>query len=176
MRRVRVKIEQTLVMVDEGKKKAKNQRLAVATIVVARNGSLCILDRGSNSPPQDEPNEVPNSQGMQDNSNKEASKKKTRGKTKLLILTKEKTKGSRVVVELNLADQPFRDNAARFSSFLGITARELVPITLKSWKDMSENFINQTWEHVTQQFNLDDCHKNILFESYANFGGIIDPI
>ncbi|CAB4308721.1 unnamed protein product [Prunus armeniaca] len=114
MRRVRVKIEQTLVMVDEGKKKAKNQRLAVATIVVARNGSLCILDRGSNSPPQDEPNEVPNSQGMQDNSNKEASKKKTRGKTKLLILTKEKTKGSRVVVELNLADQPFRDNAARF--------------------------------------------------------------
>ncbi|KAH0987637.1 hypothetical protein GBA52_014814 [Prunus armeniaca] len=100
---------------------------------------------------------------MQDNSNKEASKKKTRGKTKLLILTKEKTKGSRVVVELNLANQPFRDNAARFSSFLGITARELVPITLKSWKDMSENFINQTWEHVTQQFNLDDCHKKYTF-------------
>ncbi|BBG99407.1 transposable element gene [Prunus dulcis] len=151
----------------QGKKKAKKQRLAVAaaaTIVAARNRSLRISDRGSNSPSRDEPNEVPIVKECKKTTlTKKHQRRRLRGKAKLLSLTKGKTKGSRVVVEFNLADQPFRDNAARFSSFLGITARELVPITLKSWKDMSDNFINQIWEHITQKFSLDDCHKKYTF-------------
>ncbi|KAI5351053.1 PREDICTED: transposon CACTA En/Spm [Prunus dulcis] len=59
------------------------------------------------------------------------------------------------------------ENAAKFASLLGATARELVPITLENWKDISEDFKHQLWEHAQNKFIVDECHKKYALQKMA---------
>lgn len=134
----------------KGAKRGKKQQLAaIAAAMQQGNEPLRISGGGSNSPLTVSPNEVPNNPEIQDESNPEISKKKPRGKTKMVNLSKGKAKTSRLIVEFNYSGQPYRGDVAKFASFLGTTARELLPVTLENWKDLSQEFRNQIWEHIT---------------------------
>ncbi|XP_062009336.1 uncharacterized protein LOC133725936 [Rosa rugosa] len=81
-----------------------------------------------------------------------------RGKAKLLEIGKKKRKRP-ILVEFNERGQPIGKNAAIFSSFIGCTARELIPITSPTWKNLSDLFKTQIWEHITTSFTVDECYK-----------------
>ena len=107
-----------------------------------RNEALRISEGGSNSP------DAPTSNGSQDATNPEISKRKPRGKAKAL------DKGKTIVpveVAFNSRSQPYGKHAAGFATFLGVSARELVPLTISTWTGnaLSDDFRTQIWQHVT---------------------------
>ena len=128
-----------------GKKKNKQ---AAAVPIQDENQPFQISGEGSNSPTA----EVPIVPDVQGENNPNATNRKTRGKAQVLCFTKGKGKGARLEVEFNDMGQPIRKNAAIFSSFLGITARELIPVTLEKWSDLTDEFIAQIWEHIMVYF------------------------
>ncbi|XP_062008074.1 uncharacterized protein LOC133725063 isoform X1 [Rosa rugosa] len=121
-------------------------------------GSAYLISEGSlNSP------EAPASIGTQDATNSEISNRKPRGKAKAL------DKGKviePVEVEFNERSQPYGKHAARFATFLGVTARELVPLTIPSWtgKALSDEFKTEIWKHITTYYIVDECHKKVIFQ------------
>ncbi|KAK9930240.1 hypothetical protein M0R45_027283 [Rubus argutus] len=121
---------------------------------------MSTAERGSNSP------EAPISNGSQDVTNPEISKRKPRGKAKAL------DKGKIIVpveVTFNSRNQPYGKHAAGFSTFLGVSTRELVPLTVSTWtgKALSDEFRTQIWQHVTTYYIVDECHKKQIFRRMA---------
>lgn len=49
---------------------------------------------------------------------------------------------------MNGQGQPIRDNAAKLSTFIGTTVKKLVPITIESWKHVSDDDKDQIWKDV----------------------------
>ncbi|KAK1563466.1 hypothetical protein Q3G72_011431 [Acer saccharum] len=109
------------------------------------------------------PNVSPNEQGVLDESDTNKEKRKPRGRAKLSYLSK----GKQLYVEFNTRGQPFGENAAKFSSFLSATSRELVPVTLNKWKDLSQDFRNQLWGHAQNKFDVEECHKKYTMQKMA---------
>lgn len=54
-----------------------------------------------------------------------------RGPTKCIV---DLTTIDNVMINCNLNGQPIGENSVRFTSYLGVTMREFVPITYKNWK------------------------------------------
>ncbi|XP_040369373.1 uncharacterized protein LOC112198394 isoform X1 [Rosa chinensis] len=78
------------------------------------------------------------------------------------ILAKKKRKRP-ILVEFNERGQPIGQNAALFSSFIGASARELIPMTAATWKDLSATFKDQIWIHITTSFIVDEFYKKHIF-------------
>jgi hypothetical protein len=74
------------------------------------------------------------------------SKRPPRGKAKG---DKDFKKNSQVEVQFNVRGQPYGKYAAGFSSFLGVTARDFVQLTVNKWNDLSATYAQQIWEHIT---------------------------
>ncbi|XP_040361723.1 uncharacterized protein LOC121049179 [Rosa chinensis] len=124
------------------------------------NETLQISEGGSNSP------KASASRGTEDATNSELSNRKPRGKAKAL------DKGKviePIEVEFNERSQPYGKHAAGFATFLGVTARELVPLTIPSWtgKAISDKFKTQIWQHITTYYIVDECHKKAIFQRMA---------
>lgn len=120
---------------------------AIAPVRQERNEALRISEGGSNSP------EAPTINGSEDAANHDISKRKTRGKAKAM------DKGKTIVpveVTFNSRSQPYGKHAAGFATFLGVSARELVPLTISTWqgKALSDEFRTQIWQHVTVRYFL----------------------
>lgn len=65
-----------------------------------------------------------------------SSSKKTiakRGVTRLPKIHKAKSNGNRIEVQWNARGQPVKHNSKSFASFVGVTIRRLVPISLDNW-------------------------------------------
>ncbi|CAI8598367.1 unnamed protein product [Vicia faba] len=65
-----------------------------------------------------------------------SSSKKTVGKhgvTRLQKIHKAKSNGKRIEVQWNSRGQPIKHNSKTFASFIGVTVRRLVPISLDNW-------------------------------------------
>ena len=106
---------------------AKKQQINKAAATIQNDPRhLRTSDGDSNSPTT----ECPNVPDVQVENNQPGRKPKPRGKAKVSCFTKGKGKGTRLEVEFNEKRQPFSANEAKLFSFLGITARELIPVTL----------------------------------------------
>lgn len=151
----------------KGGKRAKKQEQAarVAAVIAARerqNEPLRISNGSSNSTPtsscveshipegQEEPQEDP----QEDPSNPKSRKVKPRGKAKLLEVGKKRKRNGPIPVEFNERGQPIGKHVANFSSFIGTSARELIPITAGTWKDVSPTFQDDIWKHIKVSFLL----------------------
>jgi hypothetical protein len=131
---------------NQGYKKSKRAKKA-SVVAATRKGNegIRISEGGSNSVPdendvQHDVEELPNSASTTEKG------KKGRGRAKLNYLNKGKC--AKLPVEFNERGQPICKGSNKLSSFLGTTTRELIPITWKNWKDISENFLDDIWEHV----------------------------
>jgi hypothetical protein len=69
--------------------------------------------------------------------------KNTRGPTKMLVIAKRQ--GERKTIQFNERDQPVGEESVKFSSFLGVLAREIVPITHDSWVLMDDKSKERLW-------------------------------
>ena len=60
--------------------------------------------------------------------------------------------GKRVELEFNSRSQVIGQYYASFSSFLGCTARRMVPYNVKNWSDLDQEFVDQIWS-ISSQVN-----------------------
>ncbi|KAM2889156.1 hypothetical protein FF1_012795 [Malus domestica] len=106
-----------------------------------RQSSNFIIQEENSNPPPDIPSILDN-EGSKDNNSpsiEEAFTEKNKGKSK---------QRGKFLVDFNRRGQPFGENAAKYASLLGVTAKELVLITKDTWKEFADDFKHQLWEHV----------------------------
>ncbi|KAL5728873.1 hypothetical protein ACHQM5_001903 [Ranunculus cassubicifolius] len=71
----------------------------------------------------------------------------------------------RKVVEYNTKGQPVGPVAKKFTSFLGIVGRRLVPINYESWSKVPIELKNKLWNHVEDKYVVDSKRKKRTLSS-----------
>ncbi|KAL5776265.1 hypothetical protein ACOSP7_009191 [Xanthoceras sorbifolium] len=66
--------------------------------------------------------------------------------------------------DFNLHDQTIDGSSITLASYIGILAREHVPITLESWKKVDEQKKDMIWSSLLQYFKLLDSSKDYIFK------------
>ncbi|KAL5732383.1 hypothetical protein ACOSQ2_032075 [Xanthoceras sorbifolium] len=141
-------------------KRALKQRQAIYTSIIrSRNRGIVITNEDSSSRSVN-PNtqDTPNTQVTQE-SNCET-KKKTRGVTRMVKLKFNQP----VEVDFNLHGQTIDGSSITLASYIGILAREHIPITLESWKKVDEQKKDMIWSSLLQYFKLLDSSKDYIFK------------
>ncbi|KAK1568692.1 hypothetical protein Q3G72_027604 [Acer saccharum] len=131
----------------EAEKKALKQRQAIyASLTRNRNHGISITNEEQNSrneAPSD--TNTPSEHNTQDTQvNDDAKKKKARGPTRMA-----KLKGKEPVeVDLNVHSQIVDGSSITLSSYIGTVAREHVPVTLQSWKQLDDQTKDMLWSSL----------------------------
>ncbi|KAL5733871.1 hypothetical protein ACOSP7_031732 [Xanthoceras sorbifolium] len=146
-------------------KRALKQRQAIyASITRSRNRGIVITNEDSSSKSVN-PNtqDTPNTQVTQE-SNCET-KNKTRGVTRMVKLKFNQP----VEVDFNLHGQTIDGSSITLASYIGILAREHIPITLESWKKVDEQKKDMIWSSLLVRFILFfNILKKIIFLVFNN--------
>ncbi|XP_024639753.2 uncharacterized protein [Medicago truncatula] len=99
-----------------------------------------------------------------------SSSKKTiakRGVTRLPKIHKAKSNGNRIEVQWNARGQPVKHNSKSFASFVGVTVRRLVPISLDNWsakrnKSVVDVYKENIWDEIQKAFVIGDEHREYV--------------
>ncbi|KAL6564392.1 hypothetical protein OROMI_015842 [Orobanche minor] len=99
-----------------------------------------------------------------------SSSKKTvakRGVTRLQKIHKAKSSGKRTKIEWNERGQPIKHDSKGFASFIGLTVRRLVPISLDSWsaiknKAAVDTYKQNIWDEVQKAYIIGDEHRDYV--------------
>ena len=75
-------------------------------------------------------------------------KRKGRGSTKLPDVTKDKSAGVRKVIEYNRRGQPIGKYKAKYMSYHGVLARQMVPLAYKTWFKVPVELKDKLWDCV----------------------------
>lgn len=95
-----------------------------------------------------------------DPTRKKRKNRRGRGSTFLPDIIKDRSSGIRKVVKYNRRGQPI--GSEKFSSYLGVLARTMVPIH-RTWKKVSNEDKEMLWKCVQTTFNVDPrSRKNVL--------------
>ncbi|KAK9075605.1 hypothetical protein SSX86_003931 [Deinandra increscens subsp. villosa] len=84
-----------------------------------------------------------------DSDHEDQDSKSQRGPT-----VKSKTEKKRVVVTYNKRGVPYGETATKLSTFEGMCARTMVPITYERWFDVGDQIKEACWKHVLANFVL----------------------
>ena len=60
--------------------------------------------------------------------------------------------GEKIIVAFNERGQPILESGRKYTSFLGVIVKEVVPVTIKTWGDVSDNIIASLWTAVRYIF------------------------
>ncbi|XP_058201697.1 uncharacterized protein LOC131316371 isoform X2 [Rhododendron vialii] len=91
-----------------------------------------------------------------------------RGSTFLPDVIKDRSSGVRKVVKYNKRGQAIGETRAKYSSYLGVLARTMVPID-RTWKKVSDENKEMLWRCVKTTFDVDQySRKNVLSAIAAN--------
>ncbi|KAL6574303.1 hypothetical protein OROHE_001207 [Orobanche hederae] len=99
-----------------------------------------------------------------------SSSKKTvakRGVTRLQEIHKAKSSGKRTKIEWNERGQPIKHDSKGFASFIGLTVRRLVPISLDSWsaiknKAAVDTYKQNIWDEVQKAYIIGEEHRDYV--------------
>ena len=78
----------------------------------------------------------------------ENEKKGVRGRTRLKNVIENRSKGIREKIQYDEKGQEVEEENISFHSFLGITAREVVPINVSDWRKVSKKIKARLWHVV----------------------------
>ncbi|CAI8593648.1 unnamed protein product [Vicia faba] len=100
-----------------------------------------------------------------------SSSKKTvgkRGVTRLQKIHKAKSNGKRIEVQWNSRGQPIKHNSKTFASFIGVTVRRLVPISLDNWsakknKEVVGVYKQNIWDEIEKAFIIGEEHPAFVY-------------
>nr|KAJ0214109.1 hypothetical protein LSAT_V11C400220970 [Lactuca sativa] len=71
------------------------------------------------------------------------------------LRTKAKANKVKLLVTYNKKDVPIGKESTKLSTFEGLVARTMVPITYESWLDVSDEVREGLWQHVLEKFVVD---------------------
>ena len=145
------------------KRALKQQQAIYASLTRNRNRGISITNEEQNyrnEAPSD--TNTPSENNTQDTQvNDDAKKKKARGPTRMA-----KLKGKEPVeVDLNVHGQIVDGSLITLSSYIKTVAREHVPVTLQSWKQLDDQMKDMLWSSLLV-CNLYEKKKYILLLCY----------
>ncbi|XP_052293551.1 uncharacterized protein LOC127901142 isoform X3 [Citrus sinensis] len=95
-------------------------------------------------------------------------KRKSRGRTNLPQLVRNRNNGQKLIVEYNKRGQPHGKVATRLFSFLGVLARTMVRISYEDWSKVPSETKEKIWECIKFSFEVDDELQGKFLSSAAN--------
>ncbi|XP_052287667.1 uncharacterized protein LOC102629700 isoform X2 [Citrus sinensis] len=95
-------------------------------------------------------------------------KRKSRGRTNLPQLVRNRNNGQKLIVEYNKIGQPHGKVATRLFSFLGVLARTMVRISYEDWSKVPSETKEKIWECIKFSFEVDDELQGKFLSSAAN--------
>ncbi|XP_059658656.1 uncharacterized protein LOC132304979 [Cornus florida] len=154
-------------------KRLERERQAILASIVHQPSAVRISDGGSNSPHTSTGDQ---NVGVGDPSSNHASsqvptptdtatsatKRKVRGKSTLCGIGSSQEKKPRVEFDEN--DHPIGKIGKKYNSALPIIVRELVPVTIRRWNTLLEQFGDELWEAIQLRFNVDDSASRYSFQ------------
>ncbi|KAH7849778.1 hypothetical protein Vadar_022857 [Vaccinium darrowii] len=92
--------------------------------------------------------------------------KRRRGSTFLPDVIKDRSSGERREVHYNKRGQTIGETKPKYSSWLGVLARTMVPID-REWKEVTNENKNKLWECVQMSFKVDPRSKKKVLSNIA---------
>ncbi|KAJ1422167.1 hypothetical protein SESBI_13166 [Sesbania bispinosa] len=81
-------------------------------------------------------------------------KENRRGRSILKDVAKARKENRKFEVGWNNRDQPIDPNKTKFSNYLGLVAKTMVPITIDDWKTTPQHIKDSVWTDVTVIFSI----------------------
>ncbi|KAJ1398686.1 Ulp1 protease family, C-terminal catalytic domain [Sesbania bispinosa] len=100
-------------------------------------------------------------------------KENRRGRSILKDVAKARKKIGNLKVGWNNRDQPIDPNKTKFSSYLGLVAKTMVPITIDDWKTTPQHIKDSVWTDVTLGKLVHDEEGNINDQPPPKYASII---
>ncbi|EYU17565.1 hypothetical protein MIMGU_mgv1a017936mg, partial [Erythranthe guttata] len=104
------------------------------------------------------------------NGTKSTQRKRKRGPTKMEIFRN--CPNQKMEIDFNLTGQPLGANSVKFVSFLGVIARQNIPIVIE-WKQLEDEkwkpLKDEVWSLVEQSFIVNDSHKGVIFKMMGKY-------
>ncbi|KAL5547397.1 hypothetical protein UlMin_007084 [Ulmus minor] len=97
----------------------------------------------------------------------EKKKRKGRGATYMPTVIRKKIRGSRSTVAVNRRGQLVGPIAVELQSYVGVLARQSVPITITTWHKVPNELKNKIWEQILAFFYVDRRAKKRVLSSAA---------
>ncbi|KAL5555794.1 hypothetical protein UlMin_038030 [Ulmus minor] len=94
-------------------------------------------------------------------------KRKGQGATYMPTFIRKKIHGSRSTVVVNRRGQLVGPTAVELQSYVGILARQSVPITITTWHKVPNELKNKIWEQILAIFNVEPRAKKRVLSSAA---------
>ncbi|KAL5547218.1 hypothetical protein UlMin_006905 [Ulmus minor] len=103
---------------------------------------------------------------VQEKKNSEKKKKQPRGPTYMPKVIRKKIQGERMPVSINRRGQFVGHNGTELQSYLGVLARQNVPISFPSWPKVSRELKDKIWEQAqqTQSGTTEDVERHELWK------------
>ncbi|CAK8571330.1 unnamed protein product [Lathyrus sativus] len=92
-----------------------------------------------------------------------------RGVTRLQKIHKAKSNGRKIEVKWNARGQPIKHNSKSFASYIGVTVRRLVPISLDNWsatknKEVVGVYKQNIWDEIEKAFVIGEEHRAFIYK------------
>ncbi|XP_075483398.1 uncharacterized protein LOC142523476 [Primulina tabacum] len=94
--------------------------------------------------------------------------RKSRGRTHMDKLARQRVQGIRKDVTFNKLGQPIGEAAVEMQSYVGVLSREKIKISYKNWKRVPSDVKELIWESVNLMYNVDTTRKKGCLKSANN--------
>ncbi|KAL5551816.1 hypothetical protein UlMin_001992 [Ulmus minor] len=88
-----------------------------------------------------------------------------RGPTYMPRVVAQRMQGRRVSVQINGRGQLVGRNATKMQSFIGVVARQTVPLAIQTWPTVPGELKNKIWEQIQAAYDLDPRMKKAILSS-----------
>ncbi|KAL5569746.1 hypothetical protein UlMin_026321 [Ulmus minor] len=102
---------------------------------------------------------------VQEKKNSEKKKKQPRGPTYMPKVIRKKIQGERMPVSINRRGQFVGHNGTELQSYLGVLARQNVPISFPSWPKVSRELKDKIWEQAQAVYDVDVKARKLALSS-----------
>ncbi|KAL5846313.1 hypothetical protein ACOSQ3_009837 [Xanthoceras sorbifolium] len=99
----------------------------------------------------------------------ETGSKKRKGRGKNQLDSNKIAKAKEMGIHFNVFGQPVGDNSIPLSTFCGTLVCQLIPITYKSWPEVSEILKNSVWETTKVRnfvFNFSNYFQYLIMNTF----------
>ncbi|XP_057446635.1 uncharacterized protein LOC130738591 [Lotus japonicus] len=87
-----------------------------------------------------------------------------RGRAIVKEVLRIREKGQKLKIGWSKKGKPIKPHKQKFVRYIGMTAREKVPIIYNSWEDVPEQIKNNIWSDVESAFLVDDIHRKYVLQ------------
>ncbi|KAL5547332.1 hypothetical protein UlMin_007019, partial [Ulmus minor] len=92
-------------------------------------------------------------------------RRRVRGATYMPRVLKKRLLGERVKVVFNSRGQPVGENGVELQSYIGVLARQTIPLTFREWREVPKELKEKIWEEIQVSYDVDLRDRKLIISS-----------